>query len=38
MDVIKEYESDSPTSKENDDIFVPESRKLDARSVRKVII
>ena len=38
MDRIKEYDSDSPTSEENEDIFVPESRKLDARSVRKVYL
>ena len=38
MDRIKEYDSDSPTSKENEDIFVPESRELDARSVHKVYL
>ena len=38
MDRIKEYDSDSPTSEENEDIFVPESRELDARSVRKVYL
>ena len=38
MDMIKEYESDSPTPEENDDIFGPESRELDARSVRKVYL
>ena len=38
MDMIKEYESDSPTSEENDDIFVPASNELDARSVRKVYL
>ena len=38
MDMIKEYESDSPTSEENDDIFVPASKELDARSVRKVYL
>ena len=38
MDMIKEYESDSPTSEENDDNFVLESRELDARSVRKVYL
>ena len=27
MDVIKEYESDSPSSEENNDIFVPASKK-----------
>ena len=36
--MIKEYESDSPTSEENDDNFVLESRELDARSVRKVYL
>ena len=36
--MIKEYDSDSPTSEENEDIFVPESRELDARSVRKVYL
>ena len=38
MDMIKEHESDSPTSEVNEDIFVPESRALDARSVRKVYL
>ena len=37
MDMIKEYESDSPTSEENNDIFVP-ARELNARSVRKVYL
>ena len=36
--MIKEYESDSPTSEENDDNFELESRELDARSVRKVYL
>ena len=38
MDMIKEYNSDSPTSEENEDIFVPKSRELDACSVRKVYL
>ena len=38
MDMIKEYESDSPSSEENNDIFVPASKELDARSVRKVYL
>ena len=37
MDMIKEYESESPTSEENDDILGPESRELDAPSVRRVL-
>ena len=37
MDMIKEYESDSPTWEENNDIFVP-ARELNARSVRKVYL
>ena len=37
MDMIKEYESDSPTSEENNDIFVP-ARELNARSVREVYL
>ena len=38
MDMIKEYESDSPSSEENNDIFVPASKELDARSVCKVYL
>lgn len=38
MDMIKEYESDSLTTEDNVDTFVPESNELDARSVRKVYL
>ena len=38
MDMIKEYESDSPSLEENNNIIVPGSKELDARSVRKVYL
>ena len=38
MDMIKEYESDSPSLEENNNIIIPGSKELDARSVRKVYL